>query len=147
MSKADETKSRIIQHAADLFNRQGFAGSSMSDIMQATGLKKGGIYNHFASKDELAIAAFEFAVQQVSQRYIRALKGQQVAVNRLKTIIQTFYTAIEESPIKGGCPILNTAIDSDDNHPALLERTQQAMYQWRNLIHRIVQKGIEVGEI
>ncbi|NES19241.1 MAG: TetR/AcrR family transcriptional regulator [Symploca sp. SIO3E6] len=147
MSKAEETKNRIIQQAANLFNQQGYAGSSMSDIMAATGLKKGGIYNHFASKDELAIAAFDFAAQQASQRYLWALKGKRGAIARLKTIIHTFSTSPDEFSIKGGCPLLNTAIESDDTHPVLREKTQTAMYQWRNLIHQIVKKGIEREEI
>ncbi|NEP57402.1 MAG: TetR/AcrR family transcriptional regulator [Symploca sp. SIO2G7] len=147
MSKAEETKNRIIQQAANLFNQQGYAGASMSDIMAATGLKKGGIYNHFASKDELAIAAFDFAARQASQRYLRALKGKRGAIARLKTIIHTFSTAPDEFSIKGGCPLLNTAIESDDTHPVLRERAQTAMYHWRNLIYQIVQKGIEREEI
>ncbi|NET60988.1 MAG: TetR/AcrR family transcriptional regulator [Symploca sp. SIO2E6] len=147
MSKAEETKNRIIQQAANLFNQQGYAGASMSDIMAATGLKKGGIYNHFASKDELAIAAFDFAAQQASQRYLRALKGKRGAIARLKTIIHTFSTSPDEFSVKGGCPLLNTAIESDDTHPVLRERAQTAMYQWRNLIHQIVQKGLEKEEI
>jgi AcrR family transcriptional regulator len=147
MSKAEDTKARIIQQAADLFNQKGYAGSSMSDIMQATGLKKGGIYNHFASKDELAIAAFDFAVSQVSQRYARATKGKRGAIARLKAIIQVFVTAPDEVSLKGGCPLLNTAVESDDTHPVLRERTQQAMYRWRNLIHQVVNQGIETREI
>ncbi|MHC5720487.1 MAG: TetR family transcriptional regulator, partial [Nostoc sp.] len=55
MSKGEETKSRILYQAAELFNQQGYAGSSMSDIMRVTGLQKGGIYNHFQSKDDLAL--------------------------------------------------------------------------------------------
>lgn len=147
MSKAEETKARIIQQAADLFNQHGYAGSSMSDIMQATGLKKGGIYNHFASKDELAIAAFDFAIEQVSQRYGQAVREKRGAIARLNAIIHAFSTALDEVSLKGGCPILNTAIESDDTHPALRERTQRAMYDWRILIHRVVQTGIERGEI
>jgi TetR/AcrR family transcriptional repressor of nem operon len=147
MAKAEETRLKIIQQAADLFNQKGYAGSSMADVMAATGLKKGGIYNHFASKDELAIAAFDFAVQQVGQRYFQALKGRRGAINRLKAIIHTFYTAIEEVPLKGGCPILNTAIESDDTHPALRERAQTAMYSWRDLIHQVVNHGLKAGEL
>lgn len=147
MSKAEETKAHIIHQAADLFNQKGYAGSSVSDIMQATGLKKGGIYNHFASKDELAIAAFDFAVKQVSRRYVQALIGKQGAIACLNAIIHTFATTLDSEPIKGGCPLLNTAIESDDTHPRLRDRTQQAMNQWRHLIHHIVQKGINANEL
>lgn len=147
MSKADETRANIILRAASLFNQQGYAGATMSDIMKVTGLKKGGIYNHFSSKDELAIAAFDFAFQQVAQRYLEVLKEHQGAIARLNAMVYTFTTAIEDAPIAGGCPLMNTAIDSDDAHPALRERAQQAMGRWRSLIHRIVDRGRQRGEI
>jgi len=147
MAKSDETRARIIQQAADLFNQQGYAGVSMSDIMVATGLKKGGIYNHFASKDELAIAAFEYAAQQVSQRYVQSTEGAQTAVERLKAMIRTFCTAPDEVSLRGGCPLMNTAIDSDDAHPVLRAQTQRAMDRWHLLIRRTVQQGIRTGEL
>lgn len=43
MSKGDQTRQRIVSEAAALFNKQGSAGSSMADLMEATGLEKGGI--------------------------------------------------------------------------------------------------------
>jgi AcrR family transcriptional regulator len=146
MTKSDETRARIIQQAANLFNQKGYAGVSMSDIMTATGLKKGGIYNHFASKDELAIAAFDYAARQVSQRYMRD-GSTPTAVERLKTMIQTFCTTPDEIELKGGCPLMNTAIESDDAHPGLRAQTQRAMDRWRRLIHRIVKQGIQSGEL
>ena len=74
MSKAEITRQKIIKEAANIFNQNGYAGSSISDVMKATGLKKGGIYNHFASKDELAIAAFDYARGLLQQRYSQALR-------------------------------------------------------------------------
>ncbi len=147
MSKALQTRAKIIQQAANLFNQKGYAGSSLSDIMQATGLQKGGIYNHFSSKEELALAAFDFAVKQVKQRYLKALRGKRHAIEKLKAMVETFSTAIDELPIKGGCPLLNTAVESDDTHPALRARAQQAMDEWRQMIRRIVEAGMEKGEI
>lgn len=42
---------------------------------------------------------------------------------------------------------MNTAVESDDTHPALRDRAQQAMNDWRSLIVRIVEKGIVRGEL
>ncbi|MDM9380044.1 TetR/AcrR family transcriptional regulator [Chlorogloeopsis sp. ULAP01] len=147
MSKGEQTKEKILQLAAELFNQQGYAGSSISDIMQVTGLQKGGIYNHFQSKDELALMAFDYAIAQMRQLHRVALRSKRHAVERLQAIINVYYTLIENPPIKGGCPLLNTAIESDDAHPALRDRAQQAMNSWRDMICRIIQKGIAKGEI
>ncbi|WP_375507240.1 TetR family transcriptional regulator C-terminal domain-containing protein [uncultured Nostoc sp.] len=147
MSKGEETKSRILHQAAELFNQQGYAGSSMSDIMRVTGLQKGGIYNHFQSKDDLALQAFDFAIARIHQHTRFALRSKRQAVERLQAIIGVFSSFTENPPIKGGCPLLNTAVESDDAHPALRERTQQAMNSWLHLIRRIVETGIKKGEI
>jgi AcrR family transcriptional regulator len=147
MSKAQETRHRIIKQAAALFNQQGYAGSSIADIMQVTGLQKGGIYNHFASKDELALAAFDYAAEQFQQQFMGALKDKRHAVDRLVAMLEIYDQLLDNPPLPGGCPILNTAIESDDAHPALRERSQQAMTRWRHLIHRIVAKGIQRGEL
>ena len=147
MSKARQTKARIIQQAAEVFNQKGYAGSSLTDIMQATGLKKGGIYNHFASKDELALAAFDYAVSLVSQEIWTAVKTKRNALERLEALVSSYLTYAESPPIIGGCPILNTAIEVDNVDSPLRDRALAAVDSWRSLIIRIVEKGIKKGEI
>ena len=147
MSKAQQTKAHIIEHAAELFNLKGYAGSSIADVMQATGLKKGGIYNHFASKDELALAAFDYAVSLLSQRNWSMVKTKRNAVERLDALVSSYLTYIDDPPIIGGCPILNTAIETDDTDSPLRDRALAAIDAWRSLIVRIITKGIKKGEI
>ena len=74
MAKARQTREKIIQQAAPLFNQRGFAGASLADLMRLTGLTKGGIYNHFDSKDEIALEAFDYLVGIVRQRYRSVLR-------------------------------------------------------------------------
>lgn len=148
MSKAQVTREHIIQQAAVVFNQQGYAGTSMSDIMQATGLKKGGIYNHFKSKDELAMAAFDFSVDLVQSHYTEALRGQRHAILRLRAMVETFCTLMAHTPaLKGGCPILNTAIESDDTHPVLRLKARQAMDDWRRTLCKIITLGIDHQQV
>ncbi len=147
MSKGEQTREMILARAAQLFSRQGYFGSSLSDIMYETGLEKGGIYNHFASKEQLALEAFDYAVDLVGQRTRLALAGKVNAIERLQAIITVFQWLLEDPALAGGCPILNTAIEADDAQPALRDRARNAMDNWRATIHRIVQKGIARQEI
>jgi TetR/AcrR family transcriptional regulator, transcriptional repressor for nem operon len=147
MSKAETTKAHIIQQAAKIFNQKGYAGSSITDIMEATGLKKGGIYNHFKSKDDIALQAFDYAVSLAQKKIWNAIKQETNAISRLKALMQVHLDYIDNPPVVGGCPILNTAIESDDAYPILRDRCSLAMDSWRNLIIRIVQKGIKKQEI
>ncbi|MEL7332114.1 MAG: TetR/AcrR family transcriptional regulator [Cyanobacteria bacterium J06560_2] len=146
-SKAQQTKARIIEQAAVVFNQQGYAGTSMSDLMRATGLKKGGIYNHFGSKDELAVAAFDYAVAQMQGHFRGAMRGKRRAVDRLMAVLCVYERMSEDPPMVGGCPILNTAVECDDTHPVLQSRARAAVDGWKDLFGRIVEKGVERGEL
>lgn len=147
MSKGTETRERIIAQAADVFNVAGYAGTAISDIMRVTGLEKGGIYRHFASKDELALAAFDYAAGQVRDRFAVALAGTTHAADTLLAFIDVFRDYTRRPPLEGGCPILNTAIESDDTNPALAERAAAVVAEWRGQIRATVQQGIARGEI
>ena len=147
MSKGDETRQMILQRAAELFNRKGYHGASMADIMQATGLEKGGIYNHFGSKDDLALEAFDYAVDLVRQEFQAALRDKRDAIDRLYAIVGVFRAQADGLPLAGGCPVLNTAIEADDTNPVLRDHARRAMDEWREFIRRTVEKGIERGQV
>ncbi len=93
------------------------------------------------------LEAFDFAVNRVQSEFLGALKGKRHAVERLIAILSVYERMFDEPPVQGGCPILNTAVESDDAHPALRERAQLAMDAWRILLQRIVDKGIMRGEL
>jgi TetR/AcrR family transcriptional repressor of nem operon len=147
MSKGAETRERILASSAQLFNRQGYAGSSLADIMRETGLEKGGIYNHFSSKEQLGLESFDYAYELVRQRVRQALAGKLNAIERLLAIVSVFQSIADDPPVAGGCPILNAAIEADDANEVLRDRARAAMDDWRATIHRIVNKGIERQEI
>ncbi len=146
MSKGELTRENIIRKAANLFNRKGFAGASMSELMQETGLKKGGIYNHFQTKEEISVEAFDFAVSEINNAVYAATREKQSAEAKLKTII-TFYEDYALQPIiSGGCPILNTAVEADDANPVLKARVKEALENWISNTARLIEKGQREGE-
>lgn len=145
LSKGELTRQRIIELAAPLFNQRGFAGCSMQDILEATGLKKGGVYRHFSSKEELAAEALRYSLSQAVKIRTPPANPSATAAERLRAVIEQFVE--KPSPVAGGCPILNTAIDADDGNPVLRELTLYALKDWRTRISRIVREGISRREI
>jgi AcrR family transcriptional regulator len=120
----------------------------MSDLMEATGLEKGGIYNHFGSKESLALEAFDHNTDIVAERIRAALDGTTGAVERLQAVIAAFRTFVEKPPFAGGCPLLNTATESDDTHPVLRDRARERMTELLDgTVGRIVKRGVEKGEL
>jgi TetR/AcrR family transcriptional repressor of nem operon len=145
MAKGDETRGRIIEQAAALFNQRGYDGASMADLMEATGLEKGGIYRHFTSKEEIATEAFDYAWQTVFAVRMNDLDVVPNRVDRLKKFVSNF---VEGTPVlPGGCPLLNTAVDSDDGNPVLRDRVRKALTQLRDHLIKIVKEGLKQGHI
>lgn len=143
--KGSRTRAAIIDQAAQLFNTKGYAGCSMGDVMEATGLKKGGIYNHFGNKDSLALAAFDYAIHQVD-RILRDLLRPARDEREQLLLLLDFYRDYPDNPIvRGGCPLLNTIIDSDDTHPELKQRARHAMQHWIRGISGIIERGQAAG--
>ena len=145
MTKGEATRQRIIAEAAPIFNQRGYAGCSMQDLMEATGLEKGGIYRHFGNKEELAAEAFRYALAQsvkVRTEHLEEIPG---AVAKLRRVVELFVE--ERSAIAGGCPLMNTAIDADDGNPALRGLALKGIQAWRARLCRIVEAGVKAGEI
>jgi AcrR family transcriptional regulator len=146
-TKGMQTRRRIVELAAPVFNRQGYVGASMRDLVDATGLEKGGIYNHFGSKEQLALEAYDYALSRVTEGLARSQDGATDAIDRLQRMIRSFAKFARKPAIAGGCPIMNTAIEADDTHPELRDRARASMTLWHRLIGRIVKDGIAAGEL
>ncbi|UJF36352.1 TetR/AcrR family transcriptional regulator [Paenibacillus hexagrammi] len=136
----------MIIKSAELFNRQGYAGSSLSDIIAATGIQKGGIYRHFSSKDEIALEAYHYAASIVGSRFSEAIAKAETASERLLAYFRVYENVVDEPPFVGGCPLQNTAVESDDTHPLLRERAAQGLENTLSAMKSMIQEGIRTGE-
>jgi len=145
MRKGDQTRREIIRRAAPIFNQKGYDGAALSDLMRATGLEKGGIYRHFDSKQELAGEAFDHAWKLAMDARFEGTQKIPNTVDRLKQIIRNFRDRTGIVP--GGCPLLNTAVDSDDGNPKLRAKAQQALSSWLHRLEAIVEEGKRRREV
>ena len=146
-SKGERTRQRIVELAAPVFNCKGYVGASFRDLMDATGLEKGGIYNHFGSKEQLALEAYDFAMSRVTEHLARSQDDATDAPDRLARMIRAFGESARRPAIDGGCPIMNTAIEADDTHPDLRDRARVSMTLWHRLVGRIVKDGKAEGTL
>jgi len=146
MNKGKVTREFIIEKAAVIFNKNGFAGASMSELMKETGLQKGGIYNHFKSKEEIVLAAFDYAIKKHNYAVYAAYKDKTSALEKINAII-AFYEDYPLNPIiEGGCPIVNTAVDSDNTNPQLKQRVKDVLKGWVKNVTYLVNEGKDNGE-
>src|SRR5579872_2867168 len=142
VTKGERTRQKIVETAAVLFNQKGFAGCSMGDIVEASGLEKGTLYGHFSTKEELALLAFDHAWKDTSDKRLRNVESVSNAVNKLKVHIDNY---VNTPSFPGGCPLLNFAVDADDGNPALRTGVRKALKDWENLLAKIVEDGQSAG--
>jgi len=145
--KASKRRLAILASAAPIFNRRGFAGTSIADILEATSLEKGGLYNHFASKEELAVETFDFAYAKVAEYFSKALSGVEPGLARVQAYIDAFERYCERPVIEGGCPVMNACIEADDALPFLRERVSKAFAAMRGVVRRNLERAIASAEI
>jgi TetR/AcrR family transcriptional regulator, transcriptional repressor for nem operon len=131
MGKAERTKQFIVEKTAHLFNTKGFAGTSLNDITEATGLTKG----------EVALAVFDYNYSCVLNIIKKEMDTRNTAIEKLLVYIDVYDNFLQNPFPIGGCPILNTAVESDDTHPALKLKAAKAILDWKNNIEHIIKQG------
>lgn len=146
MKKGEATRRRIVAQTAGLLNTQGYRSTPVSEIMRVTGLRKGGIYRHFDSRTTLTLEAFQYAVARMRDRCQRAAEGHATATEALLALLEVFREASREEAFRGGCPIVNLAIESDDADPQLRNAARKAMTQLLGGFEQVIERGMRAGE-
>ncbi len=145
MRKGELTRKKIIETAAPVFNRLGYSRTSMSELMAATGLEKGGLYRHFDSKEMLALESFTFAAETMEHAKFDPASRTDRAFQKLQEFVKTFANA--SSPIPGGCPVFNAAVEHDDGNAKLKTRAKEAFQKWVSTLKEWISEAQDDGEL
>ena len=129
-----------MQRTATLLKTAGYLRAPLSAIMKVTGVKKGGIYHHFASREELALEAFQYSTRALGARMMEAIGRESTAKAKLVVLIHFPFT---DQYWRGGCPIGNLAVESDDENPRLCTAARDTMEWLIGLFTRIIEEGIK----
>ncbi|MCM3631052.1 TetR/AcrR family transcriptional regulator [Paenibacillus glycanilyticus] len=147
MKKGEVTKKHIIEQVAKLMNQRGFTSTSLAEIVEVSGLQKGGIYNHFKDKEEIILLAFDQCCKIMWERIESELQSKTSEKDRLLAFIEAYFSFGDNSPLAGGCTIMNAGVEADDGQsPRLLEQVQQQMRILLLQLEDIVKRGIENKE-
>ena len=146
MKKSERTRQFIVERTAPIFNVKGYAGTSLADMTEATGLTKGSIYGNFANKDEVALAAFEHNWKRVKTLLNAEIAKCTSSREKLLALVGVYENLQSHDFPEGGCPLLNTAVEADDTHPNLRNKAADAFQGWMKSIVTVIEKGIAAGE-
>ena len=146
-TKSDRTKQFILQKVAPVFNKNGYFGTSMSDITEATGLTKGAIYGNFKNKEDLAYYSFYFNVSYVMTKLGAIIETHNTSIDQLLAISDFYKNEYLTNIDIGGCPIVNLGVDANHTNPKLYKAVKQVIIKIQGYIHDILIEGINRKEI
>jgi len=146
MNKAQRTRRHIIEKTAPLFNMNGFDGTSLADLCRVTGLTKGALYGNFADKEELATEAFRYTISKMRSMGSRSMLSQGSYRKKLDSLLTFFVQAVLNPPVRGGCPLLNTAVEADDHRPSMRKVVVEELEKSVKSMTKLLDKGKESGE-
>lgn len=146
MTKGERTRTEILEKTAPLFNTKGFEGTSLADLCQATGLTKGALYGAFKNKEALANAAFEYSVACVVDAISSIVNSKQTYRAKLLACAEFFSTYVNNPPVKGGCPLLNAAVEADDSGKKNRKRVAVKLESMIDFLAGLIEDGKHAGE-
>jgi len=131
----------MIRTASRLFRRQGYAATSLSEVVETSQAPRGSIYHHFpGGKEELAREAVGLAARGVG-RQIRQLSSSTHEPGQLvRLLFSAFSHALEKSEFREGCPLATLALEIVPSHDALSDATHDAMDAWLEELSRAFQQ-------
>jgi len=146
MTKGSETKERLLQMATNLMWQKGFGATSVNDLLQATGIKKGTLYYYFPGKNDLGLAVLE----RVRTMFFTAVDAAFADTSPFQGLCNFFDFALELQRSKcfvGGCLFGNIALEMSDNDSGYMTLTKEIFQDWSGRIEEVVRRGQQTGEI
>lgn len=146
-TKAERTTAYIIETVSPIFNRQGYVGTSMSDLTEATGLTKGALYGNFENKDALALSAFQHNTRKLLNALDEVLAEEGSSLQKLFRLTDFYRHYDTFTSDMGGCPVLNVGVDAQYNHRILAAATREIARTIEGKIALVLEQGVNRGEM
>ncbi len=145
MLKGEETKNRIREAGFELLRSRGYHNTSMNDVVDNTGVKKGNLYFHYGSKEELFIEVLRDAVDRYA-RYINSRITGTSTVQKLHDIIDAVFDFNTQTGKFYGCLFGNMALETGGSGTELESFVRSLFARWEYMLEKHIIKGIRSGD-
>ncbi len=116
------TKDRLIRAAAVLFNKRGYHGVGLSDLLAQAKAPKGSLYHHFPKgKPDLALAAAVWASDEILRVIAASFSNAETFQDGVCTLCHKLAKLFDKAGKWGGCPITATLFEGPDNEAFRVE--------------------------
>ncbi len=131
--------------AMELFNTKGYHATSISDIIEASGVQRGNLYFHFKNKEELALALIEEARKEYMAYLNARVKGRS-GMAKLDSVPDAIYEYHSGKKFIGGCIFGNIALEMGDQNAEFQSAIRAVFDQWAGLIMSLLEEALRKGE-
>lgn len=142
-ARAERTRALILEAAAVAFADRGYDGVSLNDLIHASGVTKGAFYFHFASKDDLALAAFRTKQVELVERLVEATADMATATDRLRGLLVHRARLLRDDPSLRIVSRLGTELNARSGPGSEYATFQELAL---DLIRGLVEEGQRSGE-
>lgn len=142
-------KKRIVYESIKLFSSKGFLSTSIHDIMENARTSKGGLYNHFKSKDDLFFAVLSEARKIWRQKNLAGLDHIEKPVAKIKKLLENYRDRYlkDKKTFPGGCIFVTLSVELDDQRPRFSRELNEGFVRLKAMIKRHLDQGKESGEL
>lgn len=146
--KGEKTRQNIIENSLQLFSVKGYYNTSISDILDATGLTKGGLYGHFPSKEDIWYAVYDEAVGVWKGIVFEDLRTTSNPLERIdKFIVNNLMRYLGGGVFAGGCFFLNMLVELSGQSASMTRHILRGFLQMSRLIEHWLEEAEEQGLI
>ena len=142
-------KEKIVHESLKLFSLKGFLNTSIHDIMREAKTSKGGLYNHFKSKDDIFSAVLSEARKIWRQRNLFGLDKIAKPVAKVKKLLVNYrdlYLKDREN-FPGGCIFVTLSVEMDDQKSLFSKELNEGFVRLKAMIKRLLDQGKKSGEL
>ncbi len=132
-----------------LFSLKGFLSTSIQDIMREAKTSKGGLYNHFKSKDDIFLAVLSEARKVWRDRNLAGLDQVEKPVEKVKTLLRNYRDRYlkDRETFPGGCIFVTLSVELDDQNPFFSRELNEGFVRLKAMIKRLLDQGKGSGEL
>lgn len=135
------TRSRVLDAAAALFHRNGYAETSMHDIMQSAGVTSGALHHHYPTKKDLGVAVIrERVALMVDEAWIEPVVRSPSAGKGVETAFKAIIRDLTEGSIVG-CPLNNLALELAYAEPEFGSAIQEIFDRWQQALATTIKES------
>jgi AcrR family transcriptional regulator len=146
--KGERTRRRIVEAALQLFSVKGFFNTSVSDLLAATQLTKGGLYCHFQSKEEIWYAVYDEAVHVWRQAVFAGVRQTADPLLRIEqTCAHVLRDYLEKEVFDGGCFFVNMLVELSGQSASMSRHILKGFVGFARLFQDWLEEARQAGQL